>query len=106
MNTIWRIENKEGIGPYQGNIDSFELNEMMHSHNRDDTKPVVCEDKGIMRYPEQDEICGFEDMHQVKSWFTREELIALYKGGYNLRRIEVSVITAQSSSQLLAIKRG
>ena len=104
MQTIWRIENEEGVGPYQGDMDDSSLAELISSHNTDNTKPAPCDDQGIRRYPEGEEICGFKDMAQVREWFDRDILIALYAEGYKLKKIVVSVVTAVGQKQVLAIK--
>lgn len=59
---VLRVENPSGVGPYNGERWNIEL-----PYTEWHVTPM--KDKGIDRYPEPDEFCGFTGMSQLKQWF-------------------------------------
>jgi hypothetical protein len=97
---IYRIEDKDnGLGCYRF-LD--EIN-WLQSHNKFNGRPYPAEDKGIERGMEEEEICGFKDLRQLKNWFKLNEVKKLREEGFTIRKIEVEKITAYGEKQVLAI---
>jgi len=99
---IWRVENRDGYGPYMGGTEEDWASE---HHSVDTGRPTPSSDNGIGRSPDYTEICGFISIHDVKKWFKKEELLNLYACGFRLKRVPVSEITAVGEKQVLAIRR-
>lgn len=103
--TIWRVENKEGIGCYRketGFISEYFTKK--HDEYKMSTHPLPQLDKGINRNMISGEICGFRNLKQAKDWFTRIDLIILKHFGFRLKQVEVIQITAIGQKQVLAVK--
>lgn len=99
---IWRIENRDGYGPYMGGSEDDWADER---HCDDNGRPTPICDRGIERYPDAGEICGFLSIHHVKKWFTKKELLNLYACGFHLKRVPIAEITAIGEKQVLAVRR-
>ena len=111
MQTIYRLENKDGTGPYVAKSRDGEhknhpyLIQLIERHGSDDIyHPTPRADAGIDRWMEHNEICGFKTFKQFAQWFTRADRVDLYKIGFRLRRTKVRRITAYGDHQILAIK--
>lgn len=100
MIKIWRVEDKDGIGCYQGHLP--ELERMYKKHNK--INPLPFKDKGIRREPRENEICGFINKEQAFKWFNKYELKNLKNLGFDLKEIKVAKITAIGERQVLAIR--
>ena len=98
---IYRIQDKNGHGCYQQGA-SF-INKLQ-DHNSNLDYPTPQDDKGIDRFLEKNEICGFKDLTQLKKWFTLKEIKFMRSNGYKINKIEVEKITAYGRKQVLAIK--
>jgi hypothetical protein len=104
METIYRVEDENGQGCYSCH---FEKLEKMYSRHVFDgiNYPRPQEDKGIKKFPEPDEICGFKNIEQALSWFTEEDLKLLKRHGFELKKVEVEAITAVGEKQVLAVRK-
>lgn len=88
MPYIYRVENKQGRGPYQGGVPNY-----LKYHDRNTAKrPVPRLDEGIERTPFPEEICGFMTLDQVNNWFSPHDLKKLRENGYELKRVLVENI--------------
>lgn len=104
MNKIWRVENKQGKGPYQKLFNPI-AGWLLNRHDEDmDDHPTPHFDEGIKRGLNNGEICGFISLEQAKEWFSNYELDKLKGAGFELKEIEVSKITAIGKKQILVIK--
>ena len=99
MNSVWRVENEEGEGCY---IDTDIL--LDYCHTDENGRPNPRFDKGILRYPKQEELCGFESREQAIEWFDYGLLRVLYREGYRLKKFDNVNITARGQKQILFIK--
>ncbi len=104
MQTIYKVENKEGKGCYRELGDHAKKILKIISKEASIQKPMRVMDKGIGRDQKYNEICGFISEGQALSWFNKKQLLKLEKYGYNLKSIEVNKITAIGRRQLLAIR--
>ena len=96
---IYRIEDELGKGCYRF-MDEIEW---LNEHCKFNGRPCPIEDKGIDRYMDANEICGFKDMEQLKAWFTEEEIRDLAQKGFEIKKVYVKTITAIGEKQVLAI---
>lgn len=104
MVKIWRVENNDGIGCYTFGHMPF-IRRMIKRHNKNSIyNPLPCEDIGIERDTEENEICGFMDKLQALSWFNRYELKNLKVLGFELKEVKVTYITARGQRQVLAVR--
>jgi len=101
MDTVFRIQDAKGEGPYQGQEGEF-LENMNNNHSGCSIHPIPYCDKGIGRSPELEERCGFRNMEQLKSWFTDHELEGLSKLGFVIAQIK-GEITVVGQHQVLFI---
>ena len=107
MPHIWRVEDSNEVGFYYSDCRDGVCEKIWQAHNKQenlDNYPTPQEDKGIGRYPELKEICGFKDKTQAMTWFNKAELHAIQKTDIKLKRIKVKQITARGMTQVLAIR--
>jgi len=98
---IYRVENENGKGCYfEGAISINRLGK----HNCLARTPHPIHDVGIKREPVKKEICGFKSLQQARKWFTKTEFKRMAKNGYELKRCDVKKITAESISQVFAVR--
>lgn len=99
---IYRIEDSDGKGCYR----FMETLSFLGKHNNDiENHPCPSNDRGIDRYIEENEICGFKDLQQLKKWFTLSDIKKLRYFGFTIKKIEVEQITAYGEKQVLAIRK-
>lgn len=92
---VWRVENFQGSGPYQGTsmgswADSSE------KHNNNAICPEPRSDAGLadawmnMDYSERDAyLFGFSSLEQLQAWFSETELAKLKSMGYYVTCFEI-----------------
>ena len=96
--TFFRVQNKQGNGPYKGCNESLQF---LHHHNNSKLHPMPLHDEGIDRFIEPDEICAFESPEQLKQWFTDKELKTL-KEEWGFEVVSVSgTLRAKGKYQVL-----
>ena len=98
VTTIYRIQNKEHLGPYR-NIDI--CYGLLDSHNKAlgrKSHPTPFEDIG--KHPTQTEKCGFLSMHYLLRWFTPEQIQELEKHGYHIVPVK-GIVTGVGNHQIL-----
>jgi hypothetical protein len=102
--TILRVQNHKRAGPYWGHGDfSFQLD-----HNADHAgHPAPVCDKGIERWVEANERCGFLDENQLAEWFTADDILEMCAEGFSIEQIDIAdiVITAVGQKQILFMYR-
>ena len=84
LSTIYRIENKDGIGPYKESMgfeDDHPVYKMALDHNR---LPTSSGDKGIERVAKGFEYFGFKSMKQLEKWFSKNEIEMLKTYGFHI----------------------
>jgi len=109
MPKIWRVQNKNGDGPYHAIDNNNQYAKQwwassLTKHGNNNCHPSPMFDAGINRSVNFKEICGFKTEEQARKWFSKEELQWLESFGFYLQEIEVDVITAIGEYQVLAIK--
>ncbi len=114
MATIYRVENKNGDGPYWSSRKNMgmdvETDIEMLTHNFDENTnkwPNLCHDKGLNRsssIPNDGEFCGFISMAQLIRWFRPKLLDGLLKAGYSIVCIDGEIV-AQSKKQVIFIRK-
>jgi hypothetical protein len=108
MQTIYRVQNEEQKGPYcvtdedVGEETKEKLNKILLSHGRNKKNPTPIKDKGIRRYTDSNEYCGFKSMKQLMEWFTEKELKDLKKFGFNVEKIQGEIV-AEGAKQILFV---
>ena len=97
MNTIFRIQNKNGNGPYVNQNLSCLANDTSCSGH-----PAPYADEGIDRLAMYKERCGFHSIQQLKEWFNVQTLFELKKHGFDIVEVQ-GKITARGKKQILFI---
>jgi hypothetical protein len=89
---IYRVEDEEGKGPYMG---SYDVDEWTEGSHVGDHHPTPMSD-GIEFWKVRDQhgnnniLCGFRDMDQLRKWFTCRELTNLYDMGLRVKVYQVN----------------
>jgi hypothetical protein len=81
---VYRVENKNGVGPYYGTDNWCEWQTRWHD-SPSHPPPFL---DGIDVYAKKD-LCGFASFKKLRDWFESEELVELRKLGFRVRRIRV-----------------
>ena len=115
MDTIFRVQDENGYGPYRPNymllsdIQNDIRNDILYGDllrlkrvedTEDDPHPTPCADKLIQRNCEMHEYFGFIDHEQALNWFPQEILDKLEKIGFFLCEVK-GTITAIGEKQVL-----
>lgn len=95
MAEVFRIQNRDGQGPYAYYGGYFWCEE---EHSVRTGRPGPYED-GICFNRTKDEKFGFESLVQLKAWFTVKELKRLGQLGYYVHRIRNVDILSRSAKQ-------
>jgi hypothetical protein len=102
--TVFRIQNHNGLGPYIGSRDdntwNDKIEQILGPHNGSINHPNPCDDKGISRWVESVEKCGFLSMEDLCNWFSGEEIARLEPFGYTICPVE-GEITVIGEKQIL-----
>lgn len=92
---VYRIENKNKIGPYQGDSG---YNWFTTNHTDDPINhPSPPDDIGLkhllsdLPYQPCRYKFGFKNVKQLKSWFTKEERRNLFRLGFKIVKIKISM---------------
>ncbi len=81
---FYRVENKNGIGPYRANSDTSWA-EQIHTNEEHPTPQGDRYVKGKKELDMTDRVCGFKSLNQLKKWFTDGELSNLSKQGFCIK---------------------
>lgn len=110
MALIWRIENRQGQGPYHGTHPKGKgrgwpwMPKSRITVHQYPMRPGPWNDAGINRWPKGDELHGFSSEKQLRAWFNVAELRNLRKLGFE-EVILRGEITAKGERQIL-FRRG
>ena len=101
---IYRIEDKNGEGPYHGDIDSSLWRKEKHCYETG--RPIPSKDgvNGFDFYKTfnaDKHLFGFSSMKQLKEWFCDEEIEKLYEFGYNIYEFEIDSIDLELDHQIV-----
>jgi hypothetical protein len=81
---VYRVENKNGVGPYDGTG----IWSLWQTRDHVEPSHPGPKDDGI-DFKSGEYICGFASYRKLRDWFEAEELVALRKLGFRVRRIRV-----------------
>lgn len=97
---VYRIEDKDGGGPYIGRVSSYEWITSSHDGR---THPNLSEDGFKDRYSNYKKyVCGFDSMKSLRMWFSKDELINLGKLGFVINKYKVkNILTGNSGKQIM-----
>lgn len=100
--TFFRVQDECGRGPYQARYDTGkeEVAATLNSHDRYNGHPPPSCDIGIKRDIKSFEGCGFASLRQIRSWFTKKELVVLANHGLHVHKMQ-GMVTAIGEKQLL-----
>lgn len=95
---IWRIENNEGYGPFQGKWDTKNYAEVMDIVNYD----LPCATADCLFDIKDGMICGCENLAQLNQWILKDGYKRLKEMGYKIITREVKSILAYGKYQVIA----
>jgi len=102
METIYRVQNRYGKGPYSYKErleNDRALFTMFRKHENDKYHSGPIRDCG--RAPVRGvEACAFESMDSLRLWFTEDDLKVLHRHRFRIYRI-VADVTARGHAQVL-----
>lgn len=97
---VYRVENYEGLGPYQGQSYG-PLSKLCHKHNNSNYPCLVEDFYGTM--PSWDYVFGFQSYQHYKKWFFG--FIGLMRShGFKLSKYEIEsskIIIGKSGKQII-----
>ena len=92
---VFRVENKNGYGPYRNPNQTakfwLRMNSHVRSKGRDNVPPPWADIQAWdnLTDDEQSNFCfGFTSLNQLKDWFN-DVLLGLFKEGYRIKKYEV-----------------
>lgn len=99
MNTIFRIQDKAGRGPWKP---GFSIHWVESREDHKNLHPWIFEFGRVDKQVLFGEHCGSgcETIDQIKRWFTPREYKTLLSHGYRLVKMEVNRVIAKSDIQL------
>ena len=100
---VYRLENKEKIGPYQ------ECVPCLLDHSEDNGHPLLFNEghefirvASYLKTPLEDIKYGFASMESLKRWFTLNEINSCNKRGYEIVKVKVHKLhTFETATQLV-----
>jgi len=107
MKKVYRVEDKQGRGPY---IDGFWMSE---PHEASTGRPTpgadgltATIDEWKVRYGGTNVLFGFASLQDLCCWFDREELKRLFGNGYRITVYQTDTVkVSESGKQLIFIKK-
>jgi hypothetical protein len=98
---VYRVQCKEGRGPFKPGFSHRWVDPDVNIQN----KPTIMEDFGwdfmSKCTPGAQAGCAFQNLSDLRRWFSGDELIKLYDLGYRVCEITVDRIVMKSSTQML-----
>jgi hypothetical protein len=101
VTSIWRVQDKNGVGPYRNRIE--ESIELLVGHSwgeKQKNHPTPYRDPKIKRRMTDSERCGFNSFWSLIKWFSLRELFLLHRMGFKIKRVN-GVLTAIGQHQVL-----
>jgi hypothetical protein len=102
MTKVFRVENKDGKGPYVNNNNQSWCKDNMRHRNINHPDPLqdgIFESEAEHNY---DYVCGFDDLYKLYDWFSNTELAALYALGFDIMTYETNdIIYGVSGTQIM-----
>ncbi len=103
IQTVYRLENKEGMGPYYGaRFDNGIRREMSNEHFEDPDHPTASSEIGTVT--SGIEVCGCATLKGLKRWFGRY-LRPLLELGYVVYEMDVRGRGVRCGKEQLLIRR-
>lgn len=112
LTTVYRIENKDGYGPYTSMECFPALRKMRDKHNANLNRwPTACSTyilNALVRakLAFSDCCCGFTSLRQLTEWFDSDDLGVLFDCNFRLAMYEVeSAFIVYTEEQILFIRK-
>jgi hypothetical protein len=99
VNTVYRIQNKKGRGPFMPGFSHKWLDEKKDNELLLPPWNVEFKDLNLIIMPGIYYGCGCDSKEQLKGWFTLSEYSKLKEFGFNAVMLKVDKILAKSSVQ-------
>lgn len=95
MQTVWRVQNDKGLGPYHGYGWSEQW--AIKPHNYENGCPLPGEDAAIAKFWNELKDSrrfkfGFASIEQLQRWFHRDELEALARMGFKVVEVPAAEV--------------
>jgi len=103
MKTLFRYEDRDGLGPYNG-ITDWGPGRTGHNHLNGHPTLYHESDELFVNFRPGKHVFGFVNTKQLARWFTKEERRSLFRAGYRLKKILVGDAHA-SNYQAIGIPR-
>ncbi len=95
MSIVYRIQNKEGIGPYYCNAcnsEKIEIGDMIAQHNNNNNKPILWTEPG--------QFCAFLSLSDLHKWFSDKEITMLKIYNYFIYKVKNVMIVDEDYNQI------
>lgn len=107
---VYRIQNKDGHGPYTAFLDSNSPPWATKEHSAETGCPPPTRDgfkpSELKQFSWRFDIrFGFKDLKQLNNWFNKKELENLNKLGYNIYKIRASKVF-KGKKQVVFVRAG
>lgn len=96
---VWRVENKEGFGPYQA------LDDYGWDHQNQDHQPRPWDDLDFDGHEIRDYRFGFSSQEQMQAWFGDKDRAFLASHGFELVLYDVPPDAILTGEKQVAFKR-
>lgn len=97
--SVFRIQDKDGRGPFKP---GFSMNWVDDDPR---SRPTIFEDFGLdfLKHVRTGENvgCAFSNLSELRAWFSKLELVKLYRFGYRVCEVKVDRIVLRSDTQML-----
>jgi len=103
--TVYRIQDKEGRGPYRLGFSHRWVDESRAETGRPSVMEEFGWDFASKARPEHFVGCAFRTIDQLKRYFTGLEIHRLYSLGYAITQMEADEILHESESQLVIARK-
>lgn len=89
---MYRVQNADGDGPYQGqSFPCSPLYEMVRAHSREGKDEHPTPQDEDWRMDDEHRSC-FISLVQLRAWFSPAELLQMYEAGFSVVEIEGSLL--------------
>lgn len=106
MKTVWRLENKDGNGPYiPGPGERLKaVMRDLHASHKNMTHPSPFVDN-IRNFDWTNEFCGFRTRRDLEEWFDGF-MPRLYRAGFRMVRYDIPADRVRNGTRQVVFKRG
>ncbi len=106
MESLYRVQNEQGIGPYWAEDKSGRIQDLLYAHNN---SAEIHPDPGQDGYSIRDdnEFCAFSTMEQLNDWFTPDEFAMLQEEDFEIIELgpdQVEIVVELSKQTIFKYK--